>query len=139
MTAYAKKQDGQISILNRTDKEITVRVTVYEKFWPEVKNDIYAYVLFARLNNLDLDGIIVINDLNPVVLKPSKEQFFFLYSQYTKGGENFRDREVIEQFKAIYQYLSVTDEDGNELLNIDTLKSSNFIQRGTVRWALIIE
>jgi hypothetical protein len=137
--ANAGRPNGEISILNETNKEITVRVAMYKRYLSRNEDDTYEYRwLSAHLNDFDLNVSMWITDINPVVLKPSEDKPFFLYSLHTKGGEYFRNKEVSEQLKAIYQYLSVTDEDGNELLNLDTLKPSNFIQKGTVRWVLVI-
>jgi hypothetical protein len=139
MAVYAGRPIGEIAIFNKTNKEITVRVKVYEKFLFRRKDDTYEYRSLPHLNDLDLDCYIRITDLNPVVLKPSEKGSFFFYRLYTKGGENFEEKDVAEQFKTIYQYFSVTDEDGNELLNIDTIKSSDFIEEGTFMWVLVIE
>jgi hypothetical protein len=68
-----------------------LRAKGYEKFWGEVKDGIYAYALFPRLNDFDLDGVIVISDT--VILKPSEGIALFLYSCCIKGVQIFVIRE----------------------------------------------
>jgi hypothetical protein len=131
--------DGDIFIINETNKDIIVTVKLHEKNFIMTKDDNYVYVNFSHLNEFGLEGPFGIHDWNPVTLKPSERQSFVVYSLHTKAGMNFSKREIFEQFKAIYKDLSITDEDENELLNIDTLKSSDFIQKGSVKWALVIK
>jgi hypothetical protein len=43
-----------------------------------------------------------------------------------EGEPEFRDLDICVQLRMIYEYFAVFDEDGQELLNLETIKSEDF-------------
>jgi hypothetical protein len=77
----------------------------------EYINVVVSFGLEGYLNRIDPHG-----EVNIYSQKPWR----------TWGDDNFRKLDSLEQLKVIYTKFSVKDEDGIEILNLDTMTPDDF-------------
>jgi hypothetical protein len=114
--------DHFVTIVNERENDVFISSEVFEEFIIGVNGKTIYSLEFLGFGY----GGIYLGNTTDLLLMPKKSQSCYIYSEYIPTGEAFSKIELCEQFTMIYKTFSVKDENGEELLNLQTLKPENF-------------
>ncbi|GHU02304.1 hypothetical protein FACS1894147_03890 [Spirochaetia bacterium] len=137
MTVNAlSKPLGEIAVLNQKSGSIYITVEVFKELEIEVDGRIVYSLEFLSYR----EGGIIIGTIDDFELKPFEKTACFFYSRYSTKQIEFSKLGPIEQIKMVYSKFAITDENGIELLNLDTLRPEHFKEKQEgAQWYLVVK
>ena len=139
--AYFSSYIFFMSVYNGSSKRVSINAKISSRYARAINTD---GIHILDDNDFDLKGGIFLGNIDSYItdvfiLEPLQKRRCFLYRLYSRKVKKFNERDFVEQFKTLYQSFSVIDEDGNEIVNLQTLRSDDFIETGYNECDLVIQ